>query len=517
MATNRVINLTSNGSVRFYEAIANGTDYVELRAPAASLTGTYTLTLPADNGDADQVLGTDGLGGLDWVDVLSNPLGDTLTWADGLGGITHLLGPTDEDFAIEANTGRGLVLTGDAVDVNGALVTIADVSFDAAKVIPLVDATTDLGSTLFRWASAYLSGIVSAASTFMTNATSLDGDLTTVTGATPGLVVVRNAATNHIVAGVAFGANDNAPAISTFKTRAASGQNANTIVAADDGVLSLTGYAADGASYRACAMLTFAVDGTPGASDMPGRMVFAVTADGAATPTEAMRIQQTGNVAIGTDTSGSRLTVQSGSSATRSSAGFFGTYSGSAAFVSIQNLSGAHTGSGLLIDMAAAVKFINTTAGAGTPAFLSSAGVWTDASCFEEFKREVTEIDPEHILAGIERMRIVRYFEGREFDEQEAGEDGKPDPRTTEDRFLKSRWFLSCLQDDLVEHFGLDSEGVVAREVASLGLAGIQALLTRVKELEARVRALDRIDAKPLPEPVPVPRPIPIDDGGTPP
>ena len=40
------------------------------------------------------------------------------------------------------------------------------------------------------------------------------------------------------------------------------------------------------------------VDGTPGANDMPGRLVFSTTADGASSPTERMRIQSTGTVLI---------------------------------------------------------------------------------------------------------------------------------------------------------------------------------------------------------------------------
>jgi hypothetical protein len=42
------------------------------------------------------------------------------------------------------------------------------------------------------------------------------------------------------------------------------------------------------------------VDGTPGVNDMPTRIIFEVTADGAATVTEAMRIEQNRRVAIGT-------------------------------------------------------------------------------------------------------------------------------------------------------------------------------------------------------------------------
>jgi hypothetical protein len=44
------------------------------------------------------------------------------------------------------------------------------------------------------------------------------------------------------------------------------------------------------------------VDGTPGTNDMPGRLVFTTTADGASSPTERMRINSSGNVGIGTST-----------------------------------------------------------------------------------------------------------------------------------------------------------------------------------------------------------------------
>jgi hypothetical protein len=46
------------------------------------------------------------------------------------------------------------------------------------------------------------------------------------------------------------------------------------------------------------------VDGTPGANDMPGRLVFNTTADGAHSATERMRIDAVGRVQIGTTTQG---------------------------------------------------------------------------------------------------------------------------------------------------------------------------------------------------------------------
>ena len=55
----------------------------------------------------------------------------------------------------------------------------------------------------------------------------------------------------------------------------------------------------DGAAFRTAARINVDVDGTPGSSDMPGRIQFSTTADGAATPTERLRIDSAGRVMIG--------------------------------------------------------------------------------------------------------------------------------------------------------------------------------------------------------------------------
>ena len=55
----------------------------------------------------------------------------------------------------------------------------------------------------------------------------------------------------------------------------------------------------DGSEYTEAVRITAEVDGTPGTNDMPGRLVFSTTADGAAAPTERMRIDSAGNVGIG--------------------------------------------------------------------------------------------------------------------------------------------------------------------------------------------------------------------------
>ena len=69
-----------------------------------------------------------------------------------------------------------------------------------------------------------------------------------------------------------------------------------TIVQAQETVGAISYYGYDGAAYQRLATISADVDGTPGAGDMPGRLEFSTTADGASTPTERMRITSSGNV-----------------------------------------------------------------------------------------------------------------------------------------------------------------------------------------------------------------------------
>lgn len=66
------------------------------------------------------------------------------------------------------------------------------------------------------------------------------------------------------------------------------------IVASGDslGRISVAGY--DGANFTEAARIIFAVDGTPGANDMPGRIEFMTTPDGASTPVLAATIDKDG-------------------------------------------------------------------------------------------------------------------------------------------------------------------------------------------------------------------------------
>jgi len=76
----------------------------------------------------------------------------------------------------------------------------------------------------------------------------------------------------------------------------------NTILQSGDDIGVVTFQGNDGTDFVEAAVIEAEVDGTPGANDMPGRLVFSTTADGASSPTERMRISANGNITVDTNT-----------------------------------------------------------------------------------------------------------------------------------------------------------------------------------------------------------------------
>ena len=79
----------------------------------------------------------------------------------------------------------------------------------------------------------------------------------------------------------------------------------NTIVADGNTLGEIAFCGADGVNLNIrAASIAAEVDGTPGADDMPGRLVFSTTADGASSPTERMRITSDAYVRLASGTGG---------------------------------------------------------------------------------------------------------------------------------------------------------------------------------------------------------------------
>ena len=90
--------------------------------------------------------------------------------------------------------------------------------------------------------------------------------------------------------------NTNGGEVSTLNFAKSNGSSngSNTLVASGDNLGYVSFQGNDGSDFVEAATIKAQVDGTPGANDMPGRLVFSVTADGASSPTERMTIKSDG-------------------------------------------------------------------------------------------------------------------------------------------------------------------------------------------------------------------------------
>ena len=122
-----------------------------------------------------------------------------------------------------------------------------------------------------------------------------------VQGYTPALQVVHapsNAATNGVSINRFQAGNAFAPPLIFQKSRNDT-IGSHTIVDDNDELGDISFAGSDGAAFRTAARINVDVDGTPGSSDMPGRIQFSTTAVGAATPTERLRVDSSGRMLIG--------------------------------------------------------------------------------------------------------------------------------------------------------------------------------------------------------------------------
>ena len=92
----------------------------------------------------------------------------------------------------------------------------------------------------------------------------------------------------------------NTPHLTLGKSRGSS-DGSNTIVVSGDALGQIQFSGADGTDCNTVASSIIGrVDGTPGSNDMPGNLTFNTTADGAASPTERMRLTSAGDLLLHT-------------------------------------------------------------------------------------------------------------------------------------------------------------------------------------------------------------------------
>lgn len=272
------VDILAQGDLRLQDS--TGGEYVALQAPATIAT-SYTLTLPVDDGTAGQALITDGSGVLSWSTAAS-------------GDVYGPASATDNAVARYDGT-TGKIIQNSAVTIadDGATVIAANSASDGLRITQLGagnalvvedETNPDATSTVITAAGAVRVG----------SSTSYN----TVYGASqfaPGFQLYNTAGTGGFYR---YAADTDGAALVFAKSRNAT-VGSQTVVNSSD-TLGYLGFAgSDGTNFTTAATITGAVDGTPGTGDMPGRLTFNTTADGASTPTERMRIDSAGKVGIG--------------------------------------------------------------------------------------------------------------------------------------------------------------------------------------------------------------------------
>ena len=150
---------STGGTLKLNEGTDNGAHYAAIKAPN-SLAASYTLTLPSDDGDANQFLQTDGSGNLSWADVSSTitlaadsgsndtfTTGNTLTFSGGTGIDTTVSDDTitiaiDSTVATASSTTTFTNKTFDANGTGNSISNIANSSLTNSTISISDDSST---------------------------------------------------------------------------------------------------------------------------------------------------------------------------------------------------------------------------------------------------------------------------------------------------------------------------------------------------------------------------------------
>ena len=277
------VDITAQGDLRLQDT--TGGQYVALQAPSTVAT-SYTLTLPVDDGTSGQALITDGSGALSWSSAASGDVYGPASAADN--AVARYDGTTgkiiqnsavtiadDGATVIAANsTTDGLRIT--QLGTGNALLVEDEANPDSSPFV--VD---NAGRVLAGQTTSYLFNDyagTSRRSQFQFSGTSLPASMFTIV--------------NWSLA------STSPSSLNLAKSRGATVGTQAIVVNNDDiGVIEFS--ADDGTTFIPAASILAEVDGTPSTNDMPGRLVFSTTADGASSPTERMRIDNQGRVGIG--------------------------------------------------------------------------------------------------------------------------------------------------------------------------------------------------------------------------
>jgi hypothetical protein len=307
------VSITTAGTERLRIDSAGQIEAVSLGTAAAP---SFSFTTDPNTGiyspGADQVaISTNGTGRL-FVDAsgkvginISSPDGTTHVHTATAGAVTA---NTSADDLVVENSGAGgiSILTPDAnngsiffgtpSDAAGAAIrwnySTGEFGIGPDKVGGYLRFNSDDGTERMRLDS---SGRLLVGTSTATNNLRLDEKFAIVgtTANYPGMAITGYTG--------GAGGTDYSPLIELKRSRGTT-DGSFTKVESGDALGKIMFLGADGSSWAAGAYIEAFVDGATSAGDLPTRLVFSTTADGASSPTERMRITSGGPILFGTNT-----------------------------------------------------------------------------------------------------------------------------------------------------------------------------------------------------------------------
>jgi uncharacterized coiled-coil protein SlyX len=194
-----------------------------------------------------------------------------------------------------ANYAGGLFLESSANDTGAFLFhngtnTILESSYvSSGSYTPIAFHTNNFERARIDTSGRLLVGTSTARSNFELGTPTVQHE-TAVSNFNQGLSIVNNG-----------GSAGYSPSLTLGVTRGTSTGSNTAIPGADYGFGRIDFAGADGTNLITGARIQALTDGTPGTNDMPGRLVFSTTADGASSPTEHLRINEKGTFHFSTN------------------------------------------------------------------------------------------------------------------------------------------------------------------------------------------------------------------------
>jgi len=273
-----------------------------------------------------------------------------------------------------------------------------------------------------------------------------------------------------------YGNSNTSGPIITFGKHRGTSVGGNTVVQSGDECGRIIFQGSDGTEFVQAAVIAAEVDGTPGANDMPGRLVFSTTADGASSPTERMRIDNSGNVLINrtSQTASEKFAVYTGTSGTNTAYFWYGQTDDRANVICRQDRSiGATVG--------VQIAFLNQTG--SNVGQISSTGSATTYTTSSDYRLKENVVPLTGAVDRLGQLQVHRF-------------NFLADPETTVDGFIAHEVqeivpeAIVGDKDAINEDGSIKPQGIDQSKLVPLLTAALQETIAELQALKAEVAAL---------------------------